>query len=215
MNTNELVNWSYEQKCKKTVEALEKNNFTAVYCPTKKDAFEYIIGQAEEAKSVGFGGSASIASLGVEDKLGEKGKELLNHGKPNLSPEEKLATMRRELTSDLFLAGTNALTIDGSLVNIDANGNRVASMFFGPRKVIIVAGRNKLVYDKHEAIKRIKRNAAPPNAKRLGIETPCSKTGFCQECNSPNRICRVTTIIDRRPWQTDFHVLVVNEDMGL
>jgi hypothetical protein len=101
-------------------------------------------------------------------------------------------------------------------VNIDATGNRAASMFFGPQKVIVVAGRNKLVDgDINDAVRRIKGCSAPPNARRLKFKTPCAETGFCCDCNSPERICRVTTIIDRRPRQTDLRVLVVNEDMGL
>jgi hypothetical protein len=124
--------------------------------------------------------------------------------------------MRRQLTCDLFLTGTNALTLSGCLVNIDATGNRVGSMLFGPKKVIVVAGRNKLVDgDIADALKRIKEWSSPPNARRLNFNTPCAKTGFCCDCNSPERICRITTIIDRKPRQTDLRVLVVNEEMGL
>jgi hypothetical protein len=144
------------------------------------------------------------------------GKELLIHGVPGLSIEERLAIMRRQLTCDLFLTGTNALTLSGFLVNIDATGNRVGSMLFGPRKVIVVAGRNKLVDgDIGAAIRRVKESASPPNANRLNYATPCAKTGFCSDCNSPDRICRITTVIDRKPRLTDLRVLVVNEDMGL
>jgi hypothetical protein len=124
--------------------------------------------------------------------------------------------MKRQLTCDLFLSGTNAATLDGCLVNIDGNGNRVAAMIYGPSKVIVVVGRNKIVEgDIGDAIKRVKDKASPPNAMRLGKKTPCATTGFCCDCDSPQRICHVTTIIDSKPSQTDFHVLVVNEDMGL
>jgi hypothetical protein len=144
------------------------------------------------------------------------GKEILNHGLSGLTPEERMTIMRRQLTCDLFLTGTNAVTLSGWLVNIDGNGNRVAAMFFGPKKVIVVAGRNKIVDgDLQDAIDRIKNWASPPNAKRLNYNTPCAKTGFCSNCNSPERICRVTTIIDRKPRVMDIRVLVVNEDMGL
>lgn len=214
--TRELVDWSYEQKCEKAVESLGKNGFTAVYCKTARQAFDYIIKEAEGAETVGFGGSLSVSDLQVADRLGEMGKELLIHGVPGLTLEERLAIMRRQLTCDLFLTGTNAVTLAGVLVNIDATGNRVASMFFGPRKVIVVAGRNKLVDgDVAAAVKRVKDWSAPPNAKRLNYNTPCAKTGFCSDCNAPDRICRVTTVIDRRPRLTDLHVLVVNEDLGL
>uniref|UniRef100_A0A831U1B5 Lactate utilization protein n=1 Tax=Geobacter metallireducens TaxID=28232 RepID=A0A831U1B5_GEOME len=214
--TTELVDWTYEQKCRKAVASLEKNGFTAVYCPSGQEAFDYIVAEAAEAGSVGFGGSMSVTDLKVIERLRETGKELLIHGAPGLSLEERLAIMRRQLTCDLFLTGTNALTLSGWLVNIDATGNRVGSMFFGPRKVIVVAGRNKIVDGGvQEAIARVKEWASPPNARRLSYKTPCATTGFCSDCNAPDRICRVTTVIDRKPRLTDLRVLVVNEDMGL
>lgn len=214
--TMELTEWSYEQKCEKAVESLGKNGFTAVYCRTSQDVHDYIINEAAGAATIGFGGSLSVADLKLAEKLQGMGKELLNHGAPGLSPAEKMETMRRQLTCDLFLTGSNAVTLSGCLVNIDGNGNRVASMIFGPRKVIVVAGRNKLVDgDINDAIKRVKDWASPPNARRLGLNTPCAKTGFCSDCGSPDRICRVTTIIERKPRVADIRVLVVNEDMGL
>lgn len=214
--TEELNNWAYAHKCEKAVEGLKKNGFDALYCQSSEEVFHYILNEAQHAKSVGFGGSLSIADLKLTDKLKGMGKEILNHGLPGLTPEEKLAITRRQLTCDLFLTASNAVTISGVLVNIDGNGNRAASMFFGPQKVIVVAGRNKLVDGGVEdAIKRIKTYAAPPNSKRLDLSTPCAATGFCSDCNSPQRICRVTTIIEKKPRNTDIRVLVVNEDMGL
>ena len=213
--TEDLVSWTHEQKCRKAVASLEKNGFTARYCATPQDAAEYIVTEAAEAATVGFGGSMSIVSLGVEQLLREQGKEILNHASPALSRDEKLEILRRQLTCDLFLSGSNALTLNGELVNIDGVGNRVAAMLFGPRKVIVVAGRNKLVDGTvQDAIIRVKSWASPPNAKRLNSNTPCATTGFCSNCNSPERICRATTIIDRRPCLTDLHVLVVNAELG-
>lgn len=214
--TTDLVDWTHEQKCRKAVAALEKNGFTAVYCSSGGEAFDYILTEAADAQSIGFGGSMSVVDLQVIDRLREMGKELLIHGLPGLSLEDRVAIMRRQLTCDLFLTGTNALTLSGWLVNIDATGNRVASMFFGPRTVIVVAGRNKIVDGGvTEAIERVKEWASPPNARRLSYKTPCATTGFCSDCNSPDRICRITTVIDRKPRLTDLRVLVVNEDMGL
>jgi hypothetical protein len=213
--TDELVLWTHEQKCLKTVGSLVKNGFRAEYCPTPQVACDCIVQEAADADSLGFGGSMSIVGLGVESRLREQGKEILNHADPALSRAEKMDVMRRQLTCDLFLTGTNALTISGELVNIDATGNRVAAMFFGPRKVIVVAGRNKLVDGSaQEAIQRVKNWATPPNAKRLNFKTPCASTGFCSDCNSPDRLCRVTSIIDRKPRFTDVMVLVVNADLG-
>jgi len=213
--TEELVQWTHEQKCQKAVESLGKNGFTARYCATTQEATDYILSEADDAVTVGFGGSMSIVGMGVEPRLRDLGKQILNHGHPALSLDEKLEIMRSQLTCDLFLSGCNALTLSGELVNIDGVGNRVASMLFGPRKVIVVAGRNKLVDGTvQDAIIRVKNYATPPNAKRLNYNTPCARTGFCSNCNSPERICRVTTVIDRKPRLTDLHVIVVNADLG-
>ena len=214
--TIELNNWTAEKKCRKLVENLTKKHFTAIYCATAQEAADYILKQAQAAHSIGFGGSLSVADLKLTTILADQGKEILNHGFPDLTPEQKQTIMKRQQTCDLFLSGTNAVTLDGCLVNIDGNGNRVAAMIYGPSKVIVVAGRNKIVEgDVGDAIKRIKDKSAPPNCQRLGKQTPCAATGFCADCDSPQRICHVTTIIDSKPSQTDLHVLVVNEDMGL
>jgi len=210
-----LVNWNCEQKCKKTVKSLRNNGFEAIYYETKQEAFHYIIKEAQNDNLIGFGGSLTIAELGVQQELRRMGKEVLVHNLPELTPDEKMEIRRRQLTCDLFLASTNAVTLTGQLVNIDGHGNRAAAMFFGPKKVIIVAGRNKIVEDTDEALKRIKAYAAPPNARRLNKKTPCAVTGFCNDCNTPDRICRVTVIIDRMPECSDIRVIVVNEDLGL
>jgi hypothetical protein len=213
--TDDLVFWTHEQKCLKAVDSLVKNGFGAVYCATPHEAFDCIIREAADAASVGFGGSMSIAGLEVEARLREMGREILNHADPALSRDERIDVMRRQLTCDLFLSGTNALTLSGELVNIDATGNRVAAMSFGPRKVIVVAGRNKLVDGTlQDAIARVKNRATPPNSRRLNFKTPCARTGFCSDCNSPDRLCRVTTVMDRQPRLTDMRVLVVNADLG-
>ncbi|MDD2852227.1 MAG: lactate utilization protein [Desulfuromonadaceae bacterium] len=213
--TEELVSWTHEQKCRKAVTSLEKNGFTAHYCHTPQDATEYITTHAVDAVTIGFGGSMSVVALGVEMLLREQGKEILNHGPATFSRDQKMDIMRRQLTCDLFLSGCNALTLNGELVNIDATGNRVGAMLFGPRKVIVVAGRNKLVDGSpQDAIERVKAWATPPNSKRLNFKTPCAATGFCSDCTSPDRLCRVTTIIDRKPRFTDLHVLVVNAEIG-
>lgn len=214
--TKELVNWQHEQRCQKAVEALGQNGFTAFYCSNCYDARAYIIHHSADAASVGFGGSRTIVDLGVETVFEEQGKEILDHGRPGLDFDAKMAIMRRQLTCDLFLASSNAITLSGWLVNIDGNGNRVAALTFGPRRVIVVAGRNKIVDgDLAAAIYRVKNSAAPANARRLGCNTPCAKTGFCANCNSPDRICRITHVMDKKPRVADIHVLVVNEDLGL
>ncbi len=214
--TSELMTWHHEQRCEKAVEALGQNGFIASYCRSSAEARDYILGQGGEAKSVGFGGSRTIVDLGVQEEFASQGKEILNHGIPGLEPAEKMEIMRRQLTCDLFLTSSNAVTLSGWLVNIDGNGNRVAALTFGPKKSIVVAGRNKLVDgDLAAAIHRVKNIAAPPNSRRLNCNTPCAKTGFCANCNSPERICRILHVMDRKPRVADLHVLIVNEDLGL
>jgi hypothetical protein len=214
--SEELNDWAFALKCEKAVGSLKKNGFDAVYCKSGEEVYHYIINEADTAHSVGFGGSMSITDLKICDKLRSMGKEILNHNDPGLTPEQKMAITRRQLTCDLFLTSSNAVTLSGQLVNIDGNGNRAAAMFFGPQKVVIVVGRNKLVDGTvDDAIHRVKTHAAPPNSKRLNLATPCATTGFCSDCDSPQRICRVTTIIEKKPRTADIRVLVVNEDMGL
>jgi len=214
--TRELVDWHQEQRCRKAVEALGQNGFTAIYCKTREEAHDYIIRHSTDADTVGFGGSRTVVDLGVQAVFELQGKELLNHGMPGLEPAQKMAIMRRQLTCDLFLTSSNAITLSGWLVNIDGNGNRVAALTFGPRRTIVVAGRNKLVDgDLAAAIYRVKNVAAPPNAKRLNCNTPCATTGFCAECNSADRIYRIVHVMERKPRPADIHVIIINEDMGL
>jgi hypothetical protein len=118
------------------------------------------------------------------------------------------------MTSDLFLSSVNAITMDGELVNIDGMGNRVNATNFGPKKVILVAGYNKIVEDVQEAIKRIKNVTAPMNARRLNLEVPCAKLGKCADCNSPNRMCRIVVILEWKPTWTDMLVILVGEELG-
>lgn len=138
----------------------------------------------------------------------------MHHWKSGLSPDEDFQIRREALMTDVFLASTNALTIDGVIVNTDGIGNRVAGMIFGPKHVILVAGINKIVKDVDEAIWRIKNISTPMNAHRLGLNTPCAKVGYCVNCSSNVSICRVTTIIEYKPSKTDFTIILVNEELG-
>ena len=213
--TKELVDWTFEKNCLATVKALKKNEFTALYCQTAKEARKYIIREAADAETIAMGGSMTLSAMKVAEQLKKIGKEILVSKGPGITPEEGMAIRRRQLSCDLFLSGTNAVTVSGYLVNIDNTGNRVGPMAFGPKKAIIVAGRNKIVDGSIEAaIQRIKDRAGPPNAKRLNYDTPCAATGFCNDCNSPGRICRIITILERKPKRSDLRVLVVNEDLG-
>jgi hypothetical protein len=213
--SQELVDWTFEKLCRKTVKALEKNEFTAVFCQTAGKACQYILDEAADAETIALGGSMSLSEMKIADKLKKMGKTILVSKGAGISPEEGMAIRRRQLTCDLFLCGSNAVTLSGSLVNIDNTGNRVGPMAFGPQKSIVVVGRNKIVDGSIEtAIKRIKDRAAPPNAKRLNYDTPCATTGFCNDCASPDRICRIITILEKKPKRSDLRVLVVNQDLG-
>ena len=212
--TEDMRDWNYTLRCQAAVKALEKNHFISVYCADKKTAIDYILQEANEAQTIGFGGSRSVADLEINAKLAEMGKELLDHNQPGLELEDRIKVMRHQLTCDLFLASANAVSLTGMVLNIDGNGNRVASTIFGPKKVILVVGRNKLVNTVEDGLKRIKAYAAPLAAKRLNIEVPCAKTGFCSDCNSPGRICTATVILERKPRLSDVRVLVVNEELG-
>jgi hypothetical protein len=209
-----IKHWWVEEKAKKVVEKLESHDFKAVFVKDKKEAVAEILKYVDPKQKVGVGGSLTIRELGILEKLEAQGNVLYNHWKPGLSKEEILQIRKAQMTCDLFLGSVNALTLNGELVNIDGVGNRVNSSVFGPGKVILVAGFNKIVEDVPEAIKRIKNVSAPLNAKRLNIDVPCAKVGKCVDCNSPNRICRALVIHERRPTLTDILVIVVGEELG-
>ncbi len=193
---------------------LKKNGFGTVLFEDRDSALEWLAAEAKDARTVGFGGSMTLVELGMIERMERLGKRILFHSRPELAPEERRQIMQEQLGCDLFFTSTNALTVGGHLVNIDATGNRVCSMAFGPRKVIVVAGSNKIATDVEGALKRVKEVACPPNARRLGFDTPCSKTGQCSDCNSPQRICRITTIIERQPRASQLQVCLINEDLG-
>ncbi len=206
--------WWIEERIKRAIDKLEAHHFKAVFVKSKVEAVEEILRHVVPHAKIGVGGSVSIRELGILDLLRTKGNSLYDHWPPGLSKEESLQIRKSQITSDLFLSSVNAITLNGELVNIDGIGNRVNSTNFGPGKVILVAGHNKIVEDVQEAIKRIKNIAAPINAKRLNIDVPCAKVGKCVDCNSPNRICRVIVIHERRPSLTDILIIIVGEELG-
>lgn len=203
----------YEGRALKAVKALKKNGFDAFYVPTKDEAARKVLEMVPENASVGVGGSVTIRELGVVEALRAKGHTIFDHSQAT-TPEAKMAARKGQLTCDVFLASANALSMDGKLVNIDGTGNRVASMIFGPGHVILVVGANKITGNLQQAMDRAKDIAAPMNAARLKLQTPCLATGRCEGCMSEDRICNVTTIIERRPTLTPFTVIVVGEDLG-
>lgn len=202
-----------------TREALEQNQFEAHVVENAEQARRLVLEQLSPAlapASVSFGGSGSIATTGLYDAYKAMADiEVLDTWNKDLSWEDKYELRRQALLVDLFLTGTNAVTEDGMLVNLDMFGNRVAALTFGPRSVVVVVGRNKLVSDLNAAMERIKEYAAPVNAMRLNMKTPCVKTGRCMDCKSPDRICNHWTITEKSFPQGRIKVVLVNEDLGL
>jgi len=206
--------WWIEERARKTVEKLGSHGFKALFAKTKEEAAQEIRKYILPGQSVGVGGSLTIRGLGVLEGLETQGNTILDHWKPGLTKEEIYAIRKAQLTCDLFLSSVNAVTLNGELLNIDGAGNRVNGTIFGPGKVILVAGYQKIVENVEEGIRRMKEIAAPLNARRLNIDVPCAKLGKCVDCNSPNRICRVIVIHERKPILTDMLVILVGEDLG-
>jgi hypothetical protein len=209
-----MKEWWVEERAKRAVEKLEAHEFRAVDVKSKEKAAEEIWKHITPRDKVGVGGSITLRELGILEQLEAKGNTVYNHWKPGLSKEDSLAIRKSQMTSDLFLSSANAITMNGELVNIDGIGNRVNATTFGPAKVILVAGYNKIVEDVQEAIKRIKNVSAPLNARRLNIDVPCAKLGRCVDCNSLNRLCRVVVIHERKPSLTDIFIIIVGEELG-
>ena len=165
-------------------------------------------------KSVGIGGSATVRDMKLAEALQENGNEVYWHWLA--AKEAKQAARDKALNADVYMCSGNALTMDGRLVNIDGTGNRAAGLIYGPHEVVIIVGKNKIVNGLDEAIERIKRDTCPGNARRLGLDTPCAKTGKCYDCHTAARMCNVTFILEAPTRQVKaFHVLIVKEDLGL
>lgn len=194
--------------------SLQKNGFQTTFCPTTADAIESIIKLIPVTATVGFGGSLTLQQLGIWEMLVARGNTTYNHSRPGLTREEILETRRKQLTCEIFLTGTNAITRDGKLVNTDGIGNRVAAMIFGPKQTFVIAGVNKIVQDCAEAKKRIKEIAAPMNSRRLNLPNPCVESGSCMDCQGPTRICNVTTVIEKCPSYSKIHVFLIGEPLG-
>ncbi len=199
--------------------ALEGNNFEVFLADNAAEAKEIVEKQIipkTGAKSVSWGGSMTFTSTGLYDAIkNNPGLETLDVFDKGLSDDEKFELRRRALLVDLFITGTNAVTETGKLINLDMYGNRVAAVTFGPKNVIILVGRNKVVPDVQEAMFRIKNYVAPINAMRLDKKTPCVKTSYCENCKSSDRICNTWTITEKSFPEGRVKVVLINEDMGL
>jgi hypothetical protein len=196
----------------KTLNSLKKNKIKAEYFENSAQAVESLLAEIEADKSVGIGGSVTVNSLGIPQKLIERGNKVFFHWL-EATAENKEKARQNAKNADIYLSSTNALTENGELVNIDGTGNRVAAMVYGPRRVYIICGKNKVTKDLDAAFKYIKANTYK-NARRLNLKTPCAATGECNNCSSPDRMCNVTTIIERKPANTDLKVIIIGEELG-
>lgn len=199
-------------------EALEDNNFEAFVADSPKAAKDVALFEILPkltVKTVSWGGSISYVESGLYQHLKDDGRfEIIDTYDKSISPEDQLERRRQSLLVDLFITGTNAVTEDGMLVNLDMIGNRVAGLTFGPKNVIVIVGRNKIVPELDDAMGRIKEYAAPVNTMRLDKKTPCAKTGQCHDCKSPDRICNTWTITEKSFPKGRVKVILVNADMG-
>ena len=203
-----------EMRIERTIEALKENGINGYKVKNKEELKELIESLIESKSTVTVGGSMTLFESGIIDLLRNGDYNFLDRYKEGLSREDREKIYRDAFFSDYYLTSTNALTEKGELYNVDGNGNRVAAMIFGPKKVIVVVGVNKLVKNLDEAIIRLREIAAPANAIRLTRNTPCAKVGYCCDCKSPDKICREYTVIRSQGDKERFHVIIVEENLG-
>ena len=199
--------------------ALEANNFNAYLAEDRDEAYNLVkdtIIPELKVKTVSWGGSMTVLSAGLYDKLmKDSSLEVIDTLDKKLPVDEMVERRRQALLVDLFITGTNAVTEAGQLVNLDMIGNRICALTFGPKWVILLIGRNKIVANIDEAMFRIKNYVAPVNAMRLDKKTPpCVKTSYCEECKSPDRICSTWTITEKSFPKGRVNVVLINEDLG-
>jgi len=204
-----------EKLAHQIIQALEKRRLAGTYAPTIAQAREEVAALIPDGSSVFRCGSTSLVEMGLWERLKSNPKiTVIDPYLPEYSPEEGLEARRRGLTADFMIASSNAITLDGKLVNLDGMGNRVAAMAFGPRKVILVVGLNKVAYTLEEAMDRTKQVAAPMNCIRLNINNPCKETGLCSDCHTPSRICNIWSIIEGQAVKDRIQVKLVGENLG-
>ena len=199
--------------------ALESNNFDVYLAENKQAACKTVLEDIMpklNARTISWGGSMTFIASGLYDQLkANPDLEVLDTFDKKIPAEEVVERRRQALLVDLFITGTNAITETGQLVNLDMIGNRICALTFGPKWVIILVGRNKIVVDLDEAMFRVKNYVAPANSMRLDKKTPCVETSFCQECKSPDRICNTWTITEKSFPKERVKVVLINEELGL
>ena len=203
-----------ELQAKSLISAIEKRNMTAYYCESKEDCLQKVLEILPEGCTIAWGGSESIKEAGIPDAVKESGKYTVYDRAKYLSPRQVKEFNKLAFSSDYYFMSSNAITLDGMLMNIDGNGNRVANLIFGPEHVIVVVGMNKVVPTIEDAYDRIRNIASPPNTIRLRKNTPCSKLGKCGDCYSDDCICNQIVITRRSREKERIIVLLVNDNLG-
>ena len=192
------------------IKGLQSRNMTGYYAETREDALALALSLIPEGSTATMGGGVSVQEIGLVDAL--------KNGNYNFIDREeytdKRAAMLKAYDADVFLASANAITDDGILVNIDGNANRVSAMAFGPKKLVLIVGMNKVCPDVDAAMKRARSVAATANAQRFGLSTPCAKTGACMDCKSPDTICCQFLITRFSRHTGRIHVILVNDSLG-
>ncbi len=206
--------WLWEKLGKKCVANLKKHGFDAHLTASRAEARNLILDMAAGYETFGFAGSDTTRGIGLMEELKKRGKTIHDHWQKGLTKEQDLEIRKNQILSDCFLCSANAVSVTGEVINVDGIGNRTNGMTFGPKKVFIVAGMNKVTADLESGLKRIQEVAAPMRAKSLGMETPCAESGFCSDCNAPQRICRATVILHRKPMLTDISIILIMEALG-
>jgi L-lactate utilization protein LutB len=210
---NENIVKRNELLAQKVIKGLESRNMSGYYAATKEEALKKALELIPEGSSVTMGGAMSAHEIGLVEAV-KKGNYNFIDRENATTPEEKRKAMLAGYDADFFLSSANAMTDDGVLVNIDGNSNRVSMIAQGPKKVLFIIGMNKVCNDIDSAMKRARNVAAPINAQRFGLTTPCSKLGTCMNCKSPDTIC-CQFLITRYSRHADrIHVILVNDDLG-
>ena len=200
------------EKLEKTAAALRRRGFDAAIFETAKEAADYLLSDMPAGETVGFGGCMTAKQMGLETLLRANGHKVLWHWE---TPKpERPALLREAMNAPLYVCSANAVTEKGQIVNIDGFGNRLAATLFGPGRVYMIVGKNKLCKDLEAGLDRIKNVACPKNAKRLGLQTPCAVLGRCTDCSSPQRMCKATLVFDRCPGGQRIEVVLVEEELG-
>lgn len=201
----------------KLLAKLRAQNMQSYLAHNREEAKSIALGLIPKGAVVAMGNSLTLRETGIFEEVTAGGFRVINQFEPGITAAENLKRRKAGLVADVYLTSTNAITADGELVNIDGKGNRVAAMMFGPDRVIVIAGANKIVKDQDEAWRRLKEKTAPELAKRLGRSTPCATTGKCSNCRSSERICRLYTVIgSQMPADKDrIHVIIVKETLGV